>query len=100
LIWLELPKVKDKRGSWKKEGLNGEHYAAQIVNGPLSGFVNQLEMMRLCPMLVVEDGAPAHRSKVVKLAQTVAGISNLWHPANSPDLNPIENIWDLLKTRI
>ncbi|EIN08094.1 hypothetical protein PUNSTDRAFT_19762, partial [Punctularia strigosozonata HHB-11173 SS5] len=46
----------------------------------------------------VEDGAPAHRSALANQARSQLGIKSLPHPASSPDLNPIEPIWLLLKS--
>ncbi|RPB26730.1 transposable element Tcb2 transposase, partial [Terfezia boudieri ATCC MYA-4762] len=54
------------------------------------------------PLLFMEDNAPAHRSRVSQAAQTQLGLApyRLDWPASSPNLNPIENIWLLLKSRI
>ncbi|EUC53936.1 winged helix turn helix protein [Rhizoctonia solani AG-3 Rhs1AP] len=41
-------------------------------------------------MLVVEDGALAHRGKPAKQAREELGIKQVPHPPSSPDLNPIE----------
>ena len=49
---------------------------------------------------MVEDGAQYHTCKLAKEARTKLGISSLIHPPFSPDLNPIENVWHLLKTKI
>ncbi len=60
---------------------------------------------------LMEDGAPAHTSKLSCEMKKNLGInvfikkgngqpgSFLW-PGNSPDLNPIENAWSHLKTSI
>lgn len=55
------------------------------------------------PWLLQEDGDPSHGMRKVGLAQTYKnerGVRNLRHPAQSPDLNPIEGIWLILKQRL
>lgn len=47
-----------------------------------------------------DDNAPCHRAKKVERYKEQQGIRSLPWPANSPDLNPIEDIWALWKDRI
>lgn len=48
-----------------------------------------------------QDGAPCHQARVVKNWFETQGIQLLdpW-PGSSPDLNPIENCWSILKNKI
>ncbi|KUJ15706.1 uncharacterized protein LY89DRAFT_563087, partial [Mollisia scopiformis] len=50
-----------------------------------------------------EDGDPSHSIRKRGLAQQLKEnnwIVNLKHPAQSPDLNPIEAIWNIIKQRL
>ncbi len=48
----------------------------------------------------MHDGAPAHRTKIVKKWLQDQHIPALEWPGNSPDLNPIENAWNVMKNKI
>jgi hypothetical protein len=53
--------------------------------------------------LLMEDGDPSHGMKKRGVAcelKDVNWITNLKHPAQSPDLNPMEGIWNIIKNRL
>ena len=75
-------------------------YEHSITSQEVMAFLGQL--LRLIPglLLVIWDGSPTHRSKVIK-AYLAAGAAKRIHleqlPGYAPELNPTEWVWSYLK---
>lgn len=101
LVRLDLPRSQNSTlGGGHRGGLDAKRYVEQILQGPLLAFYKQMQDQTGKRMLVVEDGAPAHKAKIAAQARRRLGIARLEHPPSSPDLNPIEPLWFKLKKRV
>ena len=84
-----LPKGTAMNTKWYIETLENELIPTSHCQFPEDPFVFQ------------DDGAPCHRAKAVKEWLCENDITCLYPwPGNSPDLNPIENIWAVVGTEV
>ncbi|CAA7265007.1 unnamed protein product [Cyclocybe aegerita] len=81
----------------KGGGMNSTWYHEQVLDPILLPFYHLMNQERGVVMFQ-QDGAPCHRSKVTKKWVYEHNIPLFPHPTSSPDLNPIEPVWHVLKT--
>jgi transposase len=75
--------------------VNPTIYQDQILKAPLQEFWEE-SFEDLEQPVVMEDNAPPHKKVCIPVRQEL-GMKCHQHPPNSPDLNPIENIWVHMK---
>ncbi|GFW67726.1 uncharacterized protein TNCV_3445981 [Trichonephila clavipes] len=52
------------------------------------------------PYIFMQDGAPCHTARSIKAFLAEQNIPLLDWPGNSPDMNPIENVGELIKREV
>jgi len=83
----------------KGGGIDWYRFASEVLEPLLLPNYDDLRRQRPGLMLML-DGAAAHISSNCSPFYEGWEVNRLNWPGNSPDLNPIEHIWDLIKKRI
>ena len=88
---------KLKRGDGR--GIHSWRYVKHVAR-PILWPECQRQLQQNPNFVLMEDNAPAHDSDYTNCEREKEGISKIDWPPNSPDFNPIEHIWTLMKKRI
>jgi transposase len=95
-------------GCFSAQGFGSIIFFTQNLNGKYMCIIYRKGLLpsatRLFPdsdnWILQEYNDPKHRSKIAMKWKQDNNVRKLPWPSMSPDLNPIENVWDILKMKI
>jgi transposase len=95
----QLYRFDTSNSEGKRKGVTAKLYCEQITKGELKRCWNRVNTSWRAygGARIVEDNAPIHFATGTRSVGLKQRFKYLNHPPNSPDLNPIENIWAYLK---
>nr|CAH7758374.1 unnamed protein product [Callosobruchus chinensis] len=76
--------------------MTGPYYLQNIINAIIQPLRNEIGDQ----FIFMDDNARPHRTRAVQQALENGNIARLEWPAMSPDMNPIEHVWDYVSRAI
>jgi len=87
-------------GCIKFNGPNRIHIFEGIMDAEKYMEILNSNIVKNNDIIYQDDNDPRHRSYLIKEWKKECNITEYNWPSNSPDLNPMENIWNMLKIKV
>ena len=85
---------------WQVEGRLIVDGYTQVLENALIPTLHYHRIPELSNWIFQQDNAPCHTARLTKNWFAEKAIEVMEWPAQSPDINPIENLWDQIATRV
>jgi transposase len=97
-VWAGITRFNKTELVVLERNVSGRSYVEDVLQPVLLPFVRRLFPQRRC--IFQQDNAPAHTSRRATEFLRQNNIDVLDWPSLSPDMSPIEHVWDELSRRI
>jgi hypothetical protein len=93
-----LSKHDYKRGERGRGGVDGYRHREGALK-KLTLWINSLKKKGI-RCLLLQDGAPAYKSRISRDYLTVERIESMWWPGHSPEINASEHAWPWIRRHV